>query len=53
MNSFLVLFSAVELLLQHEDLKQHQLQQQQQQQKTSITDDNSRVSQLCLSIINK
>ena len=36
---------AVELLLQHEDLKRYQQQQQQQQQQpNSINPDNSRVS---------
>jgi len=44
----IILLTAVELLLQHEDLKQHQ-----QQQKNNINNDNNRVSQLCLSINDK
>jgi hypothetical protein len=51
----MLFLTAVELLLQHEDLKQHQHKQQQQQQqeqeqqrqqqlKNSIHDENSRVS---------
>ena len=45
----MLLLTAVELLLQHEDLKRNQQQQQQQQQQSSknnIPDENSRVSQL-------
>jgi hypothetical protein len=45
----IILLTAVELLLQHEDLKQHQ----QQQQKNNINNDNNRVSQLRLSINDK